>query len=242
MRLSVVIPAFNEAQRIGNTLRLVVAYLGVQGYAAEIVVVDDGSSDDTAGVVLGFAAESRVLVRLALMGGNCGKGATVQEGMLNCAQGDYRLMYDADGSTPIEMMERVWPCFEAGADVVIGSRALAGADIGVRQAWYREGMGKLNNALLRGLGLTQFADTQCGFKVFTAEAAVAVFERVRVAGFGFDVEALFIAQRRGLRVVEVPVRWVNSADSRVHPLRHGARMVWDAVQVRVRAMVEGYDD
>jgi dolichyl-phosphate beta-glucosyltransferase len=96
--------------------------------------------------------------------------------------------------------------------------------------------------LLRGLGLTQFADTQCGFKVFTAEAAVAVFERVRVAGFGFDVEALFIAQRRGLRVVEVPVRWVNSADSRVHPLRHGARMVWDAVQVRVRAMVEGYDD
>lgn len=242
MRLSVIIPAYNEAQRIGETLRLAVSWLSQQPYPSEIIVVDDGSKDDTPGVVLRFAADSPVLVRLAPLPANFGKGAAVQEGMLSCAQGDIRLMYDADGSTPIEMVDRLWPCFEAGADIVIGSRAMPDSDIAIRQAWYRERMGKLNNALLQMLGLTQFQDTQCGFKAFTAPAADAVFSRLTIHRFAFDVEALYIARRLGLRVDEIPVHWENAPDTRVHPIKDSARMVCDALRIRLCAAVGAYGD
>jgi dolichyl-phosphate beta-glucosyltransferase len=240
MRLSVVIPAWNEAQRIGDTLRRVVFWLAFQHYPAEIVVVDDGSTDDTSAVVLAAAADSPVLIRLARLSRNCGKGAAVREGMLCVAQGEYRLLYDADGSTPIEMIDRAWPLLESGADIVIGSRALPDADIARHQAWYREQMGKLNNALLRLLGLTTFRDTQCGFKVFSASAAEAVFSRLTISRFSFDAEALYIAQQRGLRVEEIPVHWENDPKSSVHPVRDSLRMVFDMLLIRLRATLGGY--
>jgi dolichyl-phosphate beta-glucosyltransferase len=231
MYLSVIIPAYNEAQRIGGTLRLVLSYLEAQRYEAEVVVVDDGSVDDTQAVAHYAAVNSAIPLRVLRLPQNRGKGAAVRAGMLFAAQGDYRLFYDADGSTPIGMLERVWPCFERGADIVIGSRALPGSDIAVRQAWYREYMGKTNNLLLKLLGLTRFGDTQCGFKAFTAEAAQEVFSRLRCERFAFDAEALVIAQQYYLRIEEIPVRWENSPRTSLHPLRDSSRMLLDALHI-----------
>lgn len=240
VRLSVIIPAYNEARRLGGTLRLAAAWLARQPWDAELVVIDDGSSDGTSDIARQFAEKSPVPLQLGLLPANRGKGAAVREGMLHLATGDYRLMYDADGSTPIEMVERLWPCFERGADVVIGSRALPASDIAVRQARYREGMGKLNNLLLRALGLTAFRDTQCGFKAFTASAADAVFSRLRVERFAFDAEALYIARRLGLRIEEIPVHWENAPDTRVHPIADSTRMICDALRIRIRAASGAY--
>lgn len=240
MRLSIIIPAYNEAQRIEHTLRLVLSYLAAQDYDAEVIVVDDGSTDDTREVALHCAVGTRVPVRVMRLPENRGKGAAVRAGMLYVAKGDYRMFYDADGSTPIDALERVWPCFHRGADVVIGSRALPQAEIVERQAWYREGMGKLNNVLLRVLGLTRFRDTQCGFKVFSAEAAQEVFTRLRCDGFSFDAEALYIAGQQFLKIEEIPVRWSNSAASSLHPVRDSMRMLRDAFGIRMRALRNGY--
>ncbi|MBI1317592.1 MAG: glycosyltransferase [Candidatus Hydrogenedens sp.] len=235
MRLSLVIPAFNEAQRLPGTLRLVREYLSRQDYESEVIVVEDGSKDGTAEAARAFDG-----VRVVQMPVNRGKGAAVREGMWKAARGDFRVYYDADASTPIEMLERLWPCFEAGADIVIGSRALSDSDVAVRQVWYRQEMGRMNNRLLRLLGLTPFPDTQCGFKGFTAAACEAVFPRQTIERFSFDAELLYIAALRGLRIDEVPVRWENSPDTRVHPLRDASRMVLDALVIRMRAWRGAY--
>jgi dolichyl-phosphate beta-glucosyltransferase len=236
LRLSLVIPAYNEAQRLPETLRLAREYLSRQDYASEVIVMDDASMDDTAESVRPFENFARV-VRFER---NRGKGAAVRAGMVNEARGDYRFYFDADASTPIEMLDRAWPKFDAGADIVIGSRALEGADIAVRQVWYREEMGRMNNRLLRLLALTPYADTQCGFKGFTAAACGIVFPRQTIDRFSFDVELLYIAARHGLRIEEIPVRWLNSPDTRVHPIRDSARMIWDTFRIRARAWRGGY--
>ncbi len=235
MHLSLVIPAYNEAQRIGPTLELVRGYLARQDYAYEIIVVDDGSRDGTAGVVGSFDG-----VKLVCLERNRGKGAAVQRGMLKEASGAYRFYYDADASTPIEELDACWPRFAAGADIVIGSRALAASRIERRQAWYREHMGRVFNLFLRGLGLTRFRDTQCGFKGYTARAAEACFSRQTLDGFSFDAELLYIAAMHGLRVDEVPIRWLNSPKSRVNPLTDSTRMFLDLLRVRANAAAGRY--
>ncbi len=235
MHLSLIIPAYNEAERIGPTLELVRAYLARQDYDSEIIVVDDGSRDGTAAVAGAFDG-----VKLVRLYRNRGKGAATRRGMLQEACGAYRFYYDADASTPIGEIDACWPRFETGADIVIGSRALAASRIEIRQAWYREHMGRVYNLFLRGMGLTPFLDTQCGFKGFTAQAAGACFSRQTLDGFSFDAELLYIAAMHGLCVDEIPVRWVNSPKSRVNPLTDSTRMFLDLLRVRANAAAGRY--
>jgi dolichyl-phosphate beta-glucosyltransferase len=226
-RLSVVIPAYNEAERLPRTLGRVSAYLSKRELDYEIVVVDDGSTDGTAERVRA-AGESRLVVLRHEP--NRGKGYAVRRGML-AARGTLRLMTDADLSTPIEDLARLEAALEAGYDVAIGSRAVAGANVEVHQPWYREAMGRLFNLLVRALALPGLFDTQCGFKLFTAAAAEIAFSRAVFDGFSFDVEALFIARRAHLRIAEVPVTWRNDAATRVG-LVHGGLAFLDLLRIR----------
>jgi dolichyl-phosphate beta-glucosyltransferase len=209
--LSVVIPAYNEAARLPPTLRRICGYLRSTGVPFEIVVVDDGSSDRTADVV---ESEADPVVRVVRGGANRGKGYAVRTGMLR-ATGALRLMTDADLSTPIEDLAALRARLDAGYDVAIGSRAVSGSNVEVHQPWYREAAGRTFNRLVRLLALPGLKDTQCGFKLWRADAAREAFSLGRLDGFCFDVEALFIARRRGRSIVEVPVTWRNDAATRV---------------------------
>lgn len=209
--LSVVIPAYNESTRLPHSLGRIHEFLSRWGRSFEVVVVDDGSADDTA-----RRAREAGLPALTVLrnDGNRGKGFSVRRGML-AARGDHRLMTDADLSTPIEELDRLLAAQDEGYDVVIGSRALPGANIEVHQPWYRENMGRVFNLLVRMLAVPGLHDTQCGFKLFSARAAEEVFGAGRLDGFSFDVEALFLARRCGYRIAELPVTWRNDAATRV---------------------------
>lgn len=232
---SLIIPAYNEASRIGHTLATCTEYLGRQSYSSEIIVVDDGSSDDTAAVV----QREFPAVKVIRYDENRGKGNAVKVGML-AAEGQFRLFYDADGSTPISEVEKAWPLLENGIDIVIGSRALPDSDIALRQPWYRQNMGRIYNLLLRLLGLTRFPDTQCGFKVMSAASAESVMPLITREGFGMDCEMLAIADRQGYRIDQVPVRWLNSEDSRVRVVRDSLNMFREVLVVRWNLMTGKY--
>ena len=232
--ISIVIPAFNEALRLPATLDRVERYLGTTGISTEVIVVDDGSRDSTAEVVRERAARWPQL-RLAAAERNGGKGAAVRLGMA-AARGRYRIFSDADLSVPIDDMEKLLRPLRGGAGVAIASRGLHESQVEIHQPWYRETMGKIFNRLVRIFVLGGVHDTQCGFKAFTAEVAERVFPPLQTRGFGFDVEVLYRAQRAGYQIVEVPTRWINSPQSRVHPIRHSAAMFLEllAIPGRVR--------
>ncbi len=232
VQLSVTIPAFNEAERIGPSLQRVWDYLRFRYEAGgfEMIVVDDGSRDSTVAVVEQFRAHAPEL-RLIRFSHNRGKGAAVRAGMMS-AVGKAALFSDADLSTPIEEVEGALRLLADGRDVVIGSRALAGSQIMVRQHRLRESMGRLFNRLVRILLRIPFRDTQCGFKLFRREAAQAVFQRARIDGFAFDVEAILIAMQLGYVVCEMPVRWSNDPASRVTMGCHPAEMFTDLWRIR----------
>jgi len=215
IHLSVVIPAFNEARRLPHTLADVLAYLARQPYRSEVVVVDDGSTDDTARLVREWPSASTPL-RLTQHadGGNHGKGATVRLGMAE-AVGRYRLFMDADNSTTLDHIEAFWPWFEQGYDAVIGSRDIGGAQVVIHQPWYKELGGKVGNLIIRGLAAPGIADTQAGFKMFSARCIEDILPRLTIERWGFDVELIVAARCRGYRVKEVPIRWVNNAASTV---------------------------
>lgn len=215
VRLSVVIPAYNEEARLPRTLIQSIDYLKSQPYTAEIVVVNDGSADATERVVLEHTG-GPVSVRLLRHpdGANHGKGASVRAGML-AAVGDYRLFMDADNSTTLEQVERFWPWFEAGFDVVIGSRALKDSVIGTRQSRAKEIAGRLGNRFIRSFAVPGIQDTQAGFKMTTAAAAEVIFPRLTIERWGYDIEMLAIARLHGFRIAEVPIRWLNAAGSKV---------------------------
>lgn len=235
-RLSIVIPAYNEAARIGATLIDIHAYLVRQSHASEIIVVDDGSADATAEIVrAGFPAVQVISYRE-----NRGKGYAVRTGML-AAKGDIRLFFDADGSTPIDELDKAIPFIDGGADIVIGSRMVQGANVLVHQRWVREHVGRLFNVLLLALGLTRMRDTQCGFKAFTARSTEICFTRQTLDRFSFDVELLCIAQRHGLRIVEMPVRWINSPDTRVRMVRDAFPTMRDLLTIRHNLRKGAYD-
>jgi dolichyl-phosphate beta-glucosyltransferase len=214
MYLSVVIPAFNEEQRIGPTLQSVGAWLAQQDFDSEIVVVDNRSSDGTAEVVRGWM-KTYPSIRL-VHEPKGGKGYAVQSGML-AAAGDVRLFMDADNSTPIDHFARARPFLAEGYDVVIGSLADRDSVIvaGGGEPLWRVILGKLGNLWIQMLAVPGVWDTQRGFKVFTARAAQAVFPRLTILGWGFDVEVLTIARIKGYRIKEIAITWNNGPDSRV---------------------------
>lgn len=226
---SVVVPAFNEAERLGPTLERILAYFERRAAPAEVVVVDDGSADATAEVASRFAPRGVRLVRLPA---NRGKGAALRAGVAACA-GAAVLLTDADLSTPIEEIERLEA--ELGeAELVLGSRAVAGSRITRRQPWYRELMGRSFNRVIRLLGVTSLHDTQCGFKLLRGDVARRLFAELTVDRFAYDVELVWLARRRGFRVVEVGVAWHDSPASRVHPVRDAASMLVDVLRFRFR--------
>jgi dolichyl-phosphate beta-glucosyltransferase len=232
IHLSVVVPAYNEELRLPDTLTRMMEYLRQQPYTWEIVVVDDGSSDRTSEVAQQVCGEE--VCRVLRNNPNRGKGLSIKRGMLE-ARGKYRLFSDADLSTPIEEVEKFWPAVEAGSEVVIGSRALAGSELIVRQRFYREMMGRIFNLFVRVLLVGGIRDTQCGFKLFTAAAAETIFPRQTLEGFAFDVELLVLARKHGYRISEVPVRWINSPASKVSAWRDSARMFLDLLRLKFKS-------
>jgi|YNPBryunderm2012_1023409.scaffolds.fasta_scaffold00025_16 dolichyl-phosphate beta-glucosyltransferase len=228
--LSVVVPAFNEEKRLGLTLRKIMDYLDSRSIQAEIIVVDDGSSDRTAEKareVLSNWPEFKVLK----LSENRGKGAAVKEGML-AASGHLILFTDADLSTPIEELEKMLPLTREGYEVVIASRALPGAEIKRKQSWLRRNMGKTFNFLVQLLLIKGIKDTQCGFKLFRQEAARKIFSQLQCQGFAFDVEVLWRARKFGYKIAQVPVVWVNSPESKVRLFRSSIRMFLDLLKIR----------
>lgn len=227
-RLSIVIPSFNEEKRLAPTLEQIMAYLQKQKYASEILVVDDGSRDRTIEVaqekLAGFPH------RILTQGFNQGKGAAVKRGMLE-AGGEYLLFTDADLSTPIEEVEFLILKLENGFDVAIGSRDLADSRVEIHQNFLRETMGKTFNRIARLVSFKKIRDSQCGFKCFRREAARDLFQAQKLKGFSFDAEILYLAQKKGYRIAEVPVTWRNSPHSRVRILEDSLRMLWDVIRI-----------
>ncbi len=227
---SVVIPAYNEARRITATLEKVLAYLATEGWAAEVIVVNDGSRDETAAIVNGFAAGNPA-VRLVENPGNRGKGFSVRNGMMS-ARGRWLLFSDADLSSPIEEAPKLVDALKAGADVAIGSRWLARQSQTKRQPLYRQLIGRVFNGLLHAILRLPYKDTQCGFKAFSYEAAQSLFSRQLIDRWAFDPELLFLARKLKMRVEEVPVAWAHDKLSTIRPFRDGPRMFLELLQVR----------
>ncbi len=230
--LSIVIPAYNEESRLPSTLDAILGYIRRSPYAdsAELLVVDDGSSDGTAALVEQYRARFPRVILLRNPG-NRGKGYSVRHGMLK-ASGQWRLFTDADLSAPIEELDSLLRvASEKNADVVIGSRALDRSLISVRQSWFREYSGRLFNVFMRTVTGLPFSDTQCGFKLFTAESAESIFPLQRLDGFSFDVEDLVIARALGFQIIETPVRWSNVEGTKVSAMQ-GLTSFADVLRIR----------
>jgi dolichyl-phosphate beta-glucosyltransferase len=239
---SVVIPAFNEAVRIGDTLRATICYLETASPQSELIVVDDGSSDATANVAREvFAGETRLPTRLLENFPNRGKGAAVREGLLTAAR-SIAVFFDADLSTPIDELPKIVESVARGeVDVAFGSRALDRKLIGNRQPWRREQAGRVYNLLVRLATGLPFWDTQCGFKAFAMERSRPIIAASKINGFGFDVELLFLAQTAGLRLREIPVRWNHFEGSKVHFFHDSLRMLRDVMSLRAHLHAGEYD-
>jgi dolichyl-phosphate beta-glucosyltransferase len=230
-RLTIVVPAYNEAERLGPSLQRIIEFCRAERPSFELLVVDDGSTDRTAALAREIGAGCPELSVIEL-GSNRGKGAAVRKGML-ASHGQRVLFSDADLATPIEELRKLEAELDRGADIAIASRALAGADIQTRQHPARELMGRTFNGLVRVLVLGGLADTQCGFKLFTRAAAHDLFGQATVDGFAFDVEVLWLAKGH-YRVAEVPVVWRHVDESKVSPGTDAARMMVDLVRIRWR--------
>ena len=237
-KYSIVIPAYNETARIERALSSVSGCIRTSGWDAEVLVVDDGSTDNTAALVESWAREHPE-VRLIRNDRNRGKGYSVRNGMLRAA-GEILMFTDADLSSPIEEAERLFDAIAEGADVAIGSRWLLGRRIVHKQPLYRRVFGRCFNALTRTIMRLPFADTQCGFKAFRREAAQLVFGLQRIERWGFDPEILFIGIMRGLRITEVSVTWGHDERSRISYLRDGMQMLLELVFVRWNALTGRY--
>jgi dolichyl-phosphate beta-glucosyltransferase len=229
--LSVVVPAYDEEQRIGRSLDRVLAWSAERARPLEVVVVDDGSRDRTAALVESYVSRGVRLVRLPA---NRGKGAALRAGVA-ASTGDRVLISDADFSTPIAEVERLEPHL-ADAAIVLGSRALEDSRITARQPAWRELAGKSFNLAIRLLGVAGIRDSQCGFKLLRGEVARELFAEMTVDRFAFDVELILLARERGYRVAEVGVEWRNDPASRVRLLRDGSRMLADVVRLRLRRL------
>jgi dolichyl-phosphate beta-glucosyltransferase len=227
---SIVIPAYNESERLRATLDRVVAYVAEKKWDAEVVVVNDGSRDNTRDIILEYAARHGC-VRLLDNPGNRGKGYSVRHGMLE-ARGELLLFSDADLASPIEEAERLFAVLRGGVDVAVGSRWLDPSLQTVRQPFYRRVLGRVYNLLLRVLLGLNYKDTQCGFKAFTRAAAQAVFPRQIIERWGFDPEILYLVRHLGLKTQEVAVHWAHRENTKLHPFRDGVRMFGELLRIR----------
>ena len=239
-RLSVVIPMYNAAQRFPQAAPILLRYLQAQSYPYEIVVVSDGSSDNTVEVAR-TALAAAPAVRVLEYQPNQGKGHALRTGM-TAAQGDFVLFTDADMSTPPDELDAFWPALEQGYDVVIGSRKMSGAQLTRRQPWLREHLGKVFTWLSDRLVTRNISDVTCGFKVFTRRAAHDLFRRGRIDDWSYDAEILFLAQWRGYRIQEVPVRWHDEQGSKVNMLRDGLRAFRGLLRIRWNGLVGRYGE
>lgn len=230
MRLSVVIPAYNEERRLPSTLEEITGYLSRRPdwHPAEIVVVDDGSSDDTAAVAKAAPTADGVTVIFLSHPSNHGKGAAVRSGF-SATSGDYILLSDADMSTPISEIESLADAAPQG--IAIGSRAVDRGRIEERQPFHRDLMGRVFNLAVRVFAMGGISDTQCGFKLFHGELGRSLAAVQRIDGFAYDVELLARARRRGHEIREVPVRWHHVEASRVQPVRHSTEMLFDLLRI-----------
>jgi len=235
--LSIIIPAHNEAHRLPPSLQKIDSFLRKQDYTAEIVVVENGSTDETLSVAQSFLPKIENL--RVFSESERGKGLATRRGMLE-AKGDYRFLCDADLSMPIEQVNRFLPPHMGDCDVAIGSRELAGSRR-IDEPRYRHLIGRVFNAMVRWWVLPGLQDTQCGFKCFSAEVAEVVFPLQTLEGMSFDAEALFIARRKGYRICEVPIDWYFDPDSRVRLVQDSLRMGFDLLTIRWRGLIGDYD-
>jgi dolichyl-phosphate beta-glucosyltransferase len=235
---SIVIPAYNESARLSKSLESILAFLDRQAWDAEVVVVNDGSRDDTAEIVRSYMQrDPRVL--LLENPGNRGKGYSVRNGMLH-ARGEVLLFTDADLSSPIQEGQRLVAAIREGADVAIGSRWVRPEMMTERQSLLRQLFGRIFNWLLRLILGLPYSDTQCGLKAFTRNAAMEIFPRQRIERWGFDPELLFLASRMRLRTVEVPVAWAHDDRSKIKPLLDGTRMFFEILRIRWNGLTGKY--
>jgi dolichyl-phosphate beta-glucosyltransferase len=236
--LSVIIPAYNEEKRLPRTLREINDYLSRQNFDYEIIVVSDGSTDRTCEVVESLKSQIQKL-KIICEKINRGKGYGVKIGMLN-AKGKFRLFTDADNSTPISEIEKFWPEFEKGADVVIASRDLKGAILDPPQTLFRRFVGEVFKYLRKTIvGLWEIQDTQCGFKCFKGEAAEKIFPKCKIERFAFDPEVLLIAKKMGFKIKEVPVYWKNDLQSKVK-FKSMVKMLIDLFKIRINLLKGKY--
>ena len=238
-KLSIIIPAFNESSRIEATLERVMACVDAQGWDAEVLVVDDGSKDQTAAIIERWM-DLHPRLHLIENPGNRGKGYSVRNGLLQAA-GDIVMFTDADLSAPMEEANRLLAAIEAGADVAIGSRWLDRARQTIQQPLYRQVFGRCFNGITRGVMGLPFKDTQCGFKAFRREAAQVIFRLQRIERWGFDPEILFIARKLRYSVVEVPVTWGHDERSRMSYLKDGMKMLEEMAVIRYNSLAGRYD-
>lgn len=225
--ISFVIPVYNEEERIERTLEKVWDYFTAHNYNFEILVVDDGSQDNTLEKLRKFENQIKVIS----YNPNRGKGAAVRTGML-ASSGKFRFFSDADLSTPIYEIEKLLEKLRSGADICIGSRAIDPSLIKKHQPFYREFMGKMFNKFVQLLVFKGIEDTQCGFKGFTERAAELVFSKSKIDGFSFDVEVLYLAQMAGLRIEQVPVEWYNDRRTKVNPIKDSVRMFIELLKIK----------
>ena len=237
---SLIIPAYNESARLGATLDRIFEFVARQSWSAEVIVVNDGSQDSTAELVRQYIQRIPCL-RLIENPGNRGKGYSVRNGVLH-ARGEILIFSDADLSSPIAEAEKLLQALQGGADVAIGSRWARPETMTERQPILRQLFGRIYNLLLRLLLGLKYRDTQCGLKAFTRRAALEVFSCQQIERWGFDPELLFLAQRRGLRVAEIPVSWAHDNRSKINPLLDGMKMFTEILRIRWYSVTGRYEE
>ena len=239
--ISIIIPAYNEEHRIGESLLTIKYYLTKTDLDYEIIVVDDGSTDNTKQIVKQYYPEI-TNCKIISYPINKGKGYALRQGVL-ASIGEIVLLTDADLSTPIEELTHMLHLISRFEfDVVIGSRALKTSMIIKKQPWWRCGMGKMFNRIVKLIILDDFHDTQCGFKIFSGRAARSLFKDCRIDRFAYDVEMLALAIRKGFKILEVPVKWINSPASKVDPICDSLQMLYDLVKIRWRLGLRQYNN